>query len=169
MIHFLSKKLYSWKTGIETVPRVVMISGTGGKAFCAGGDIVDYYRLWKKGGEMAAIDRLCTDEYLSYYALATMDPIQIAIWNGIVMGGGIGISFNSPIRIATEKTVWAMPEAAIGYFCNTGGSYFLSRLGNNSNLGMYLGLTGTRLRADELVQWGAATHYVPTDKLDSMR
>lgn len=64
-----------------------------------------------------------------------MDPIQISVWNGIVMGGGVGISVHSPIRIATEKTVFAMPETGIGFFTDVGGSYFLARLKDNANLG----------------------------------
>ena len=60
-----------------------------------------------------------------------MKPVQISCWDGIVMGGGVGISIHSPIRIATEKTVFAMPEAKIGLFTAVGGGYFLSRLRNN--------------------------------------
>lgn len=65
--------------------------------------------------------------------------------DGIVMGGGVGVSIHAPIRIATEASVFAMPEAKIGFFTDVGGGYFLSRL--RSNLGYYLGLTGARLKA----------------------
>jgi len=83
------------------------------------------------------------------YALINMKPIQVALWNGIVMGGGVGLSCHAPIRIATEKTLYAMPETAIGLFCDVGGSYFLSRVKNNICLGMYMGITGHRLRGDD--------------------
>lgn len=81
------------------------------------------------------------------YSLTTMNAVQVAIWNGIVMGGGVGLSCHAPIRIATENTVYAMPETGIGFFTDVGGSYFLPRVKNNLSLGLYLGLTGHRLKA----------------------
>jgi 3-hydroxyisobutyryl-CoA hydrolase len=62
------------------------------------------------------------------YALTTMKPIQISIWNGFVMGGGVGLSCHSFIRVATNNTVYAMPETAIGFFTDVGASYFLSKI-----------------------------------------
>ena len=85
------------------------------------------------------------------------------------MGGGVGVSCHAPIRVATDKSVYAMPETGIGFFTDVGGSYFLSRVKNNINLGLYLGLTGHRLKAKDLVQWGVATHFVHSDKLDGLR
>lgn len=81
------------------------------------------------------------------------------------MGGGVGVSVHAPIRIATDNTVYAMPETAIGFFTDVGGSYFLSRVKNNIHLGLYLGITGHRLKSKDLVKWGIATHFVPKDKL----
>ena len=86
-----------------------------------------------------------------------------------MMGGGVGISCHSPIRIATDNTMYAMPETGIGFFTDVGGSYFLSRVKNNISLGLYLGLTGHRLKSRELLDWGVATHFVPSDKLDDLR
>lgn len=103
------------------------------------------------------------------YQLVNMRPLQIALWNGITMGGGVGVSCHAPIRVATDKTVYAMPETGIGFFTDVGGSYFLSRVKGNISLGLYLGLTGYRLKAQDLVQWGVATHYVPVDQLDGLR
>lgn len=85
------------------------------------------------------------------------------------MGGGVGISIHAPIRIATDSTVFAMPETGIGFFTDVGGSYFLPRLNNNISLGLYLGITGHKLKSKELVKWGVATHYVPANKLDEMQ
>jgi len=85
------------------------------------------------------------------------------------MGGGVGVSCHAPIRVATDKTVYAMPETGIGFFTDVGGSYFLSRVKGNISLGLYLGLTGHRLKAQDLVQWGVATHYVPVEELDNLR
>ena len=81
------------------------------------------------------------------------------------MGAGVGLTWHSPIRIATENSVYAMPETAIGYFVDVGASYFLPRIKNDISLGLFLGLTGHRLRAQELVNWGVATHYIPAERL----
>lgn len=84
------------------------------------------------------------------------------------MGGGVGVSVHAPIRVATDSTVYAMPETGIGFFTDVGGSYFLSRVKNNISLGLYLGLTGHRLKSRDLVKWGIATHFVPKDKLPEL-
>jgi len=97
-----------------------------------------------------------------------MKPVQVSIWNGIVMGGGVGISVHAPIRIATEKSVFAMPETGIGFFTDVGGSYFLSRLNGNECLGTFLGVTGHRLKSKDLLKWGVATNYIETDKLEGL-
>ena len=84
------------------------------------------------------------------------------------MGGGVGISCHAPIRVATDNTVYAMPETGIGFFTDVGGSYFLSRVKKNISLGLYLGISGHRIKAKELVKWGVATHYVGKDKLPGL-
>lgn len=98
-----------------------------------------------------------------------MKPKQISVWNGIVMGGGVGVSVHAPIRVATDNTVYAMPETGIGFFTDVGGSYFLSRVHEkNISLGLYLGITGHRLKSKDLVKWGVATHFVPKDNLGEL-
>ena len=92
-----------------------------------------------------------------------MKPVQISCWDGIVMGGGVGISIHSPIRIATESSMFAMPEAKIGLFTDVAGGYFLSRL--RKNIGLYLGLTGARLKGEEVVQAGLANFFVEKSKI----
>ena len=169
MVELVIDKLKAWHNGSEQAPRVALISGTGGKAFCAGGDIVSVYKGKMGGEDPSVMQRFFGREYIMDYSLTQMSPLQIAIWNGIVMGGGVGISCHSPIRIATDNTMYAMPETAIGFFCDVGGSYFLSRVKGNISLGLYLGLTGHRLKAKDLVTWGVATHFVPSDRLDSLR
>ena len=99
-------------------------------------------------------------EYILDYSLTQMKPKQISIWNGIVMGGGVGVSVHAPIRVATDNTVFAMPETTIGFFTDVGGSYFLARVKNNISLGLFLGITGYRLKAKDLVKYGIATHFV---------
>mmetsp|Transcript_76421 Transcript_76421/g.105750 ORF Transcript_76421/g.105750 Transcript_76421/m.105750 type:complete len:152 (+) Transcript_76421:178-633(+) len=150
MVQNMLAKLKQWHNAdAEEVPRAVLISGTGGKAFCAGGDIVSVYKAkMAEGGDRSIMANFFAREYLLDYQLHKMDPRYIAIWNGITMGGGVGLTWYAPIRIATENTMYAMPETAIGFFCDVGGSYFLSHLRNdpNQSLGLYLGMTGHRLK-----------------------
>ena len=83
------------------------------------------------------------------------------------MGGGVGISCYSPIRIATDNTVYSTPETGIGFYTDVSATYFLPRVKNGTTcVGQFLGLTGHRLKGKELVTWGIATHFVPRKKLD---
>ena len=84
------------------------------------------------------------------------------------MGGGVGLTWHSPIRIATDNTMYAMPETGIGFFTDVGGSYFLPRIRDDISLGLFLGLTGHRLKARDLVKWGVATHFVPKDRIPDL-
>lgn len=94
----------------------------------------------RQKGELELLDTFFREEFVLDYRLATLKPVLVSILNGVVMGGGVGISIHSPFKIATEKSIFAMPEAKLGFFTDVGGGYFLSRL--RSNLGLYLGLTG---------------------------
>mmetsp|Transcript_10788 Transcript_10788/g.10910 ORF Transcript_10788/g.10910 Transcript_10788/m.10910 type:complete len:169 (+) Transcript_10788:416-922(+) len=84
------------------------------------------------------------------------------------MGGGVGVSVHAPIRIATDNAVYAMPESGIGFFADVGGSYFLARVKDNVRLGLYMGITGHRLKAKDLVKWGVATHFISNDKVPAL-
>jgi enoyl-CoA hydratase/carnithine racemase len=94
-------------------------------------------------------------------------PVQISLWNGIVMGGGVGISIHGKYRIATEHTILSMPETAIGFFPDVGSLYWMPRLLSPGNA-VYLALTGHRLHAHDLVYTGLATHYVPSHRLNDL-
>jgi enoyl-CoA hydratase/carnithine racemase len=144
------------------------MSGTGGKSFCAGGDVVSLYNshIGKEGSDPKLKDKFLSQEYTVDYNLQIMKPFQISIWNGYVMGGGVGVSQFSKIRIATEKSLWAMPETAIGFFPDVGASYFLSRVKQNPSLGLYMALTGHRIKGKDLLKYELATHYMTTDKID---
>lgn len=140
----------------ENQKSLVIIKGAGDKAFCAGGDV------------KAAIDKVegpkfFRIEYNVNYLISKYKIPYIAIINGITMGGGLGISVHGRYRIATEKTMIAMPETKIGLMPDVGGSYFLPRL--PVNLGLYLGLTGDRLKGRDVMKAGIATHYVPSKRL----
>ncbi|PHT39854.1 3-hydroxyisobutyryl-CoA hydrolase 1 [Capsicum baccatum] len=95
--------------------------------------------------------------------MATYSKPQVSILNGIVMGGGAGACIHGRFRVATEKSVFSMPETAMGLFPDVGASYFLSRL--PGSFGEYAGLTGARLDGAEMLACGLATHFVSSDKL----
>ena len=125
-------------------PRALLMSGMGGKAFCAGGDIVSLYKAHTTpGADKSILADFFAREYLLDYSLSQMSKTrQISLWNGICMGGGVGLTWHSPVRVATDNSMYAMPETAIGFFTDVGGSYFLSRVKGDISLGLYLGLTG---------------------------
>ena len=93
----------------------------------------------------------------------------VTFWNGVVMGGGVGMSCHARFIIATENTLYAMPETSIGNINDASLTYLFSRIKGNPSIGLYIGLTGKRLRGKECVTWGVATHFVPKDKLDLLR
>ena len=169
MIEIMISLLTTWKSAPSECPAVVLMSGAGDKSFCAGGDVKAVYKGMVEGTDPLIGARFFYREYQLDHALAQMQPIQVAFWNGFVMGGGVGISMNAPIRIATEKTLYAMPECAIGFFCDAGATYFLPRVHENISYGLYLGVTGHRVRGKENLAWGLATHYASTEDLPKIR
>ena len=107
MILLLQKHLEEWNN--DQSIRVVFLTGAGGKAFCAGGDIRSLYMAKHGERDPNLLSDFFRYEYTLDYGLAKMRPMQIAVYDGIVMGGGVGISIHSPIRIATENSTFAMP------------------------------------------------------------
>ena len=152
----------------QSSPVAVVLRGEGGKAFCAGGDV---RTRWDNRGNLAAQVEFFREEYKVDFALArhgnSVCP-HVALWDGVVMGGGVGISIHAPFRIATGKTMFAMPETAIGIFPDVGGSLVLPRLQLGPWWGLYLGLTGSRLLGADVVHGGLATHFIPEGRLDSL-
>lgn len=163
MCNMVGGKLQEWHKDPANAPRVMLMSGAGEKAFCAGGDIVTLYHGKQEGVSNKKLLEFFETEYLVDYSLSQLKNVeQISVWNGFVMGGGVGLTWHSPIRIATDNSLYAMPETAIGFFTDVGGSYFLPRIKNGDfSLGLYLGLTGARVKGRDLVKFGLATHYVP--------
>lgn len=106
------------------------------------------------------------EEYKLNYRIATYSKPYIALLNGVTMGGGVGLSVHGKYRIATEKTLFAMPETAIGFFADVGGSYFMSRL--KDHLGTYLVLTGNRVKGKDTKRVGIATHFVDQNDMVSL-
>jgi 3-hydroxyisobutyryl-CoA hydrolase len=150
---------------------VVVLRGEGGRAFCAGGDVVSIAKSMGQpasDGDVEPLSKLFfREEYELDNLIARLSVPHVALMNGIVMGGGVGISAHGMYRVCTEKTVFAMPEAAIGFFCDVGGSYLLPRLAY-AGLGAYLALTNQRLKGADVCHAGIATHFVAHDALPEL-
>jgi len=156
-------------TDADKIPKVILMTGNG-KHFCAGGDVTSLYHLKQNKASLKVIKDFFRYEYLLDYSLTKIDPIQVAFWNGVVMGGGVGLSVNSPIRIATDTSVFAMPETAIGLFPDVGSTWFLPRIFNEEpSIGLYVGLTGERIKGKDLARCGFATHFVPAHKMEGLK
>ncbi|KAM3409253.1 hypothetical protein ACQJBY_001924 [Aegilops geniculata] len=145
----------------EDTVKLLIVKGKG-RAFCAGGDVAEVAQsinndTWKYGADFFRI------EFLLNYIIATYSKPQVSLLTGIVMGGGAGVSIHGRFRVATENTVFAMPETALGLFPDIGASYFLSRL--PGFYGEYVGLTGARLDGAEMLACGLATHFVPLNRM----
>ncbi len=145
------------------------MKGSGGKAFCAGGDVRHLYDLKKANAPVEEITHFFKIEYILDYLMARLPPYihNVSFLNGITMGGGVGISVHGRYRVGTEKTLFAMPETAIGFYTDVGGSYFLPRL-KPYELGVYLALTGHRLKGTDCLHAGITTHFVENEKLEEL-
>ncbi|XP_043104187.1 3-hydroxyisobutyryl-CoA hydrolase, mitochondrial [Puntigrus tetrazona] len=162
MIRQIQPQLKKWDKDSET--DLVIIKGAGEKAFCAGGDIRAITEARKADDSFTQI--FFREEYILNNAIATYKKPFVALIDGITMGGGVGISVHGRFRVATEKTLFAMPETGIGLFPDVGGGYFLPRL--KGKLGLFLGLTGFRLKGRDVQRVGLATHFVQSDKIASL-
>jgi enoyl-CoA hydratase len=145
----------------------VLIRGAGERAFCAGGDVRAVcldgiaHRRGESDGRLAR--EFFANEYRMNRRIRIFPKPYIALIDGITMGGGFGLSVYGSHRVATERTLLAMPETGIGFFPDVGASYVLSRL--EGNLGLYLALTGARLTGPDLMHLGLATHLAPSAEL----
>ncbi|KAE8690956.1 3-hydroxyisobutyryl-CoA hydrolase 1 [Hibiscus syriacus] len=144
--------------------KLVILKGKG-RAFCAGGDVAAVVHDIRAGGWRAGAN-FFMKEFTLNYLMATYSKLQVSILNGIVMGGGNGASMHGRFRVATENSLFAMPETALGLFPDVGASYFLSRL--PGFFGEYLCLTGARLDGAEMLACGLATHFVQSAKLPAL-
>ncbi|XP_031555713.1 3-hydroxyisobutyryl-CoA hydrolase, mitochondrial-like [Actinia tenebrosa] len=160
------RKIYPVLKSWEADPKVnlVIIKATGDKAFCAGGDVRAIAEDGLRGGNLPK--DFFKEEYMLNYAIGTLQTPYVALIHGITMGGGVGLSVHGHFRVATEKTLFAMPETAIGLFPDVGGGHALPRL--EGNLGIYLALTGFRLRGYDVKHAGIATHFVKAEKLSEL-
>lgn len=163
MVRALDAQLRVW-VGDPDV-RCVVVQGAGERAFCAGGDIRALYDSGKSKSDTLTAD-FYREEYRLNRLIKRYPKPYVALIDGVVMGGGVGVSVHGSHRIATERTLFAMPETGIGLFPDVGGSYFLPRC--PGRIGFYLGLTGARIKAADCLYAGIATHYAPFAELDSL-
>ncbi len=162
MVDELHAQLKAWEDDDHI--KFVLLEGAGEKAFCAGGDIRALYDAGPENNEFST--RFFGDEYRLNLAIKSYPKPYISIMDGIVMGGGVGISVPGSRRIVTEKTRCAMPETSIGLFPDVGGTYFLSRAPDN--IGIYLGLTGDRMDAANCIYAGFADGMAPSKNIPEL-
>ena len=135
------------------------------KGFCAGGDIRALHD-WGKSGAPEATG-FYREEYQLNRMIKTFPKPYVALIDGITMGGGVGVSVHGLHRVATERTLFAMPETGIGLLPDVGGTYFLPRLPGET--GAWLVLTGARLRGADSFVAGVATHYTAGDAIEALK
>lgn len=155
----LETQLKAWD--VDSQIKMVVIKSASEKSFCAGGDIKQIIADGPEKGKM-----FFRQEYTLNNLIGSLSVPYVALINGIIMGGGCGLSVHGNFRVVTEKALFAMPETAIGLFPDVGASHFLHRL--PGSLGLYFGLTGQRLTGRDLFKAGIATHFVPSDKINAL-
>ncbi len=164
MVRLIAAALDRWESD-PGVSRIVL-RGAGDKAFCAGGDIRHLYELGLAGEHERQLT-FWREEYQLNERIKTYSKPVVALIDGIVMGGGVGISVNAAShRVAGERFVFAMPEVGIGFFPDVGGTFVLPRLPHK--VGVYLGLTGLRANAGDALAVGLADVFVPSRALDAL-
>src|SRR3982751_663136 len=144
---------------------VVLLEGTGERGLCAGGDIRALYDSSKVGGDLGKI--LWREEYILNARIAKFPKPYVAFMDGIVMGGGVGLSAHGRHRVVTEGTKLAMPEVGLGFFPDVGGTWLLSR--SPGEIGTYFGLTGQTMNGPDAVYARFADAVVPSGKLGTLR
>jgi len=162
MIHAMMPRLEAWRTASDI--KAVVISGAGERAFCAGGDVRAVYEAGRNGGDLTRA--FFREEYRLNRMIHVFPKPYVALIDGITMGGGVGLSVHGSHRVATERTMLAMPETGIGLFPDVGGTYFLPRL--PGKLGLFLALTGWRLDAADALYCGLATDFVDGDRIPAL-
>jgi len=163
MMRKITSRLLEWSK--SDMANVIVMKGAGDRAFCAGGDVAALAQ-WNTQARTGRSVEYFADEYRLDHLIATYNKPYIAFMDGITMGGGAGLSMHAPLRIATERTVFAMPETTIGLFPDVGGSFFLPRL--PGSVGTYLALTSERLMGVNAFYSGVATHYLHSTSLPSL-
>lgn len=164
MIRGIREVLAQWRDQDDI--HMIVFQGAGDRAFCAGGDVK---KVYEAGIGITDTDHKATlakvyfaEEYRMNREMHHYPKPLIAFMNGITMGGGFGVAGACAIRVASEKTIFAMPEVGIGLFPDVGSMYTLTRCPRRT--GFWLALTGETIRAADMLPMGIATHYIPSDR-----
>jgi enoyl-CoA hydratase/carnithine racemase len=163
MVRAMASALTAWASDDAVI--AVVLRSNSPKSLCAGGDI-RYFHAAASAGQFNELDGFFEQEYALNLQIATYPKPYIAIMQGVVMGGGMGISATATLRIVTDSSKLAMPETKIGLFPDVGGTHFLAQL--KGQLGVYLGLTGTVMDAASAQFAGLADAYCPESALDAL-
>lgn len=162
MVARLAEALAEWE--VDPAVRTVLLSGAGERGLCAGGDIVAIYHAVRSGTDDAF--RFWADEYALDAAIARYSKPYVALMDGLVLGGGVGLSAHGGIRVVTERTRVGMSEVSIGFFPDVAGTWLLARA--PGELGTHLALTGTTASGADAIALGLADHYMPSDRLPAL-
>jgi enoyl-CoA hydratase len=162
MVHAMTDALVAWRSNAGVA--AIVVDGAGDRAFCAGGDIVMLHASGQSADGQA--QRFWRDEYVLNALIADYPKPYVALMDGITMGGGVGVSVHGDFRVATERTMLAMPETGIGFFPDVGATYVLPRLPDA--IGIWMGLTGSRLSGADCLAVGLATHYVEAARIPAL-
>ncbi|HET9889119.1 MAG TPA: 3-hydroxyisobutyryl-CoA hydrolase, partial [Mycobacterium sp.] len=163
MVDTLSAILTGWAN--DDAVRAVVLSGAGERGLCAGGDVVSIYHSARKDGVEAR--RFWRDEYLLNAQISDFAKPYVALMDGIVMGGGVGVSAHANTRVVTDTSKIAMPEVGIGFIPDVGGVHLLSRA--PGGLGLHAALTGAPFSGSDAIAMGFADHYVPHEDVEAFR
>ena len=163
MCRAMTAALLAWRDD-EQVKAILIDHAPSTRGFCGGGDVMMLVDSVKSDDNGQAADEFFAAEYRLNALIQSYDKPIIALLDGIVMGGGVGISVHGTARIITERTIFAMPEAGIGLFPDVGGSWFLPRL--HGGIGYWLALTGTRLKGRDVLAAGMGTHFIESSELE---
>ena len=163
MCRLMIAALMSWKD--DPAVQLVMIDHSGERGFCAGGDIRMLYDDVPEGGRRAR--EFFFTEYRLNELLFRYPKHVVAFMDGVTMGGGVGISRPARFRVATERTTFAMPETGIGLFPDVGGGWYLPRMPDH--IGLWLAMTGARLKAADCELVGVASDYVESARLPELK
>jgi len=163
MVTAMSKVLTDWEH--DDGVHAVVVCGAGERGLCAGGDIVVIYHSARDDGSEAR--QFWYDEYLLNAQIGRYSKPYVALMDGIVMGGGVGVSAHGSVRVVTDTTKMAMPEVGIGLIPDVGGTLILSRA--PGLLGLHAALTGANFDGADAIALGFADHFVPHDKLPAFK
>jgi enoyl-CoA hydratase len=163
MIRDIDKALDAFEA--DPAVAVILLEGAGERGLCAGGDIRTLYESSKVGGDLGKI--LWREEYLLNARIAKFPKPYVAFMDGIVMGGGVGLSAHGRHRVVTDRTRLAMPEVGLGFFPDVGGTWLLAR--SPGEIGTYFGLTGQTMNGPDAIYAGFADAVVPSDRLAALR